>query len=168
MPVIRPETETDHAAVAAVVRAAFGGEDEVALIAQLRADGDALVSLVAVEDETVVGHILFSPLHVEVDGAPVPAAALAPVAVRPDRQNRGIGGQLIETGLAACRDAGIAAVVVLGHPDYYPRFGFSAALARKLRAPFSGDAFMATELVPGALAGEAGSVRYAPAFGIEG
>jgi putative acetyltransferase len=167
MPVIRPEADADRDAIAAVVRAAFGGEDEVALIAQLRSDGDALVSLVAAEGEAVLGHILFSRLGVEVDGAPVPAAALAPVAVRPDRQGQGIGAQLIEAGLEACRAAGIAAVIVLGHPDYYPKFGFSAELARKLRAPFSGDAFMALELVPGALAGASGSVRYAAAFGIE-
>ena len=167
MPVIRPETEADHDTVAALVRAAFGGEDEVVLIARLRSDGDALVSLVAVEGGAILGHILFSPLAVEIDGMPVSAAALAPVAVRPDRQGQGIGAQLIEAGLEACRVAGIAAVIVLGHPAYYPRFGFSADLARKLRAPFSGDAFMAVALVPGALDGDAGSVRYAPAFGIE-
>jgi putative acetyltransferase len=167
MTVIRPETEADHGAIAALVRAAFGGEDEVVLIARLRSDGDALVSLVAAEGETILAHILFSPLDVEVDGAPVPAAALAPVAVRPDRQGQGIGGELIESGLEACRAAGITAVIVLGHPDYYPKFGFSAEMARKLRAPFSGDAFMALELVPGALAGRSGRVRYAPAFGLD-
>lgn len=115
----------------------------------------------------ILGHILFSPLDLEIDGTPMPAAALAPISVRPDRQGQGIGGQLIEAGLEACRAAGIAAVVVLGHPGYYPRFGFSAALARKLHAPFSGDAFMALELIPDALAGRAGSVRYAPAFGLD-
>jgi len=167
MPVIRPEIEADHAAIAAIVRAAFGGEDEVELVARLRLDGDAQVSLVAVKDAVILGHILFSPLDLEVDGAPVPAAALAPVSVCPDRQGEGVGARLIEAGLEACRAAGIAAVVVLGHPGYYSRFGFSADAARKLSAPFSGDAFMALELVPGALAGRAGSVRYAPAFGLE-
>ena len=98
----------------------------------------------------------------------VPALALAPVAVRPDHQKRGIGSALIRAGLAACRADGHRIVVVLGHAEYYPRFGFSAKLAEPLASPFSGkDSWMALELVPGALDGVVGAVQYAPPFGIE-
>lgn len=152
--------------VAALHRAAFGGTYEADLTAKLHQDGLVLVSLVAVQAEAVVGHILFSDLAVEVDGRAVGAVALAPLAVRPDRQRQGLGSRLVREGLAAVRAPGRAAVIVLGHADYYPRFGFSAALARKLAAPFDGDGFMALELVPDALAGRRGSVRYPAAFGL--
>ena len=164
---IRREQAVDLDAIDAVVGAAFGGTYEVALVRGLRAAGLVTASLVAEDDgHSIVGHVLFSELGVEIEGRPVPAAALAPVAVRPDRQRQGIGTRLVHEGLAAARDAGAEAVVVLGHAAYYPRFGFSAALARHLEAPFHGDAFMALELVSGALAGTRGSVTYPPPFGI--
>ena len=159
--------QPEHAAaVAALNRAAFGGDFEAKLVARLHLDCLVAVSLVAVEG-SVVGHILFSELAVEVDGRSVAAMALAPMAVRPDRQRQGVGTALVHEGLARVRTAGREAVIVLGHPQYYPRFGFSAAMARKLRSPFPGEAFMALELVPGALAGASGSVRYPAAFGID-
>jgi putative acetyltransferase len=126
-----------------------------------------LVELVAVAArEVIVGHILFShlPVHTS-DGAIVPAAALAPMAVLPAYQRSGVGSALVRAGLQACADGGAQAVIVLGHPEYYPRFGFSAEAARGLRAPFSGPAFMALELAPGALPAD-GEVRYARAFGL--
>src|SRR5205807_7027312 len=96
----------------------------------------------------------------------VPTLALAPMAVIPLRQRQGVGTSLVREGLRKCAEAGHRIVVVLGHPDYYPRFGFSARLAERLMAPFSGAAFMALELMPGALAEVAGEVRYAPPFGL--
>jgi putative acetyltransferase len=111
------------------------------------------------------GHILFSRLGVENEGA-VRAAALAPMAVRPDRQRQGIGSRLVQDTLAELRSIGCQAVIVLGHPGYYPRFRFSATLAEKFAAPFRGKAFMALELMPGTLVGHAGSVIYPDAFGI--
>lgn len=166
---IRPEAAADFAAVAALNRAAFGGEEEAQLVYRLRRAGLVIAALVAAEDREVVGHILLSDLRVETDtGAVIRAAALAPMAVAPDRQRRGIGSRLVDAGLQACRDAGIELVVVLGHPGYYPRFGFSAARARHLRAPFSGPAFMALELAPGVLDGVRATVRYPDAFGLEG
>ncbi|WP_424363739.1 GNAT family N-acetyltransferase [Methylocystis parvus] len=87
------------------------------------------------------------------------------MAVRPDRQREGIGSSLVRDGLAALRSQGCEAVIVLGHPSYYPRFGFSAAMAEKLTAPFSGEAFMALELAPGILAGRARLVIYPDVFG---
>jgi putative acetyltransferase len=125
-----------------------------------------LVERVALDAGEIVGHILFSRLGVEIEGRVVRAAALAPMAVSPDRQRQGIGSRLVQDGLAELRSIGCEAVIVLGHPGYYPRFGFSAALAEKLAAPFRGEAFMALELMPGALDGHAGSVTYPDAFGI--
>ena len=145
---------------------AFGGEEEVCLVDRLRADGLVIASLVAIENERIAGHILFSHLPVETPHGPLPAAALAPMAVLPDYQRRGIGGMFVRRGLELCRERGQSAVLVVGHPEYYPRFGFSAAAAKELRGPFSGDVWMALELVPGALAGISGTVRYPEAFGL--
>lgn len=163
---IRALSAADHDAVAALNRAAFGGEDEVRIIDRLRRDDLVAVELVAVQAGVILGHILLSVLPTTMDGRPVRALALAPVAVLPGHQRRGIGGQLIEAALEEGRRLGFEAVIVLGHPAYYPRFGFSVALARRLASPFQGEAFMALELVPGALAGQAGTVTYPPAFGI--
>jgi putative acetyltransferase len=163
---ISEETEADFLGIAALTRTAFGGEYEVELIQKLRATGLAIVSLVAIEEGSIVGHILFSELAVEVDGRTAKSAALAPLAVRPDRQRQGIGSKLVETGLRVLRNRGYEAVIVLGQPDYYPRFGFSPSLTACLVAPFSGKAFMGLELVHGSLSGSRGSVIYPDAFGV--
>jgi putative acetyltransferase len=164
---IRPETADDSPAVAGLNRDAFGGPCEADLIERLHGEGLAAVSLVAVEDGTIVGHILFSDLSVELDGRSVRAVALAPMCVRSDRQRRGTGSALVRAGLDAVRKAGYQAVIVLGHPEYYPRFGFSSELAEKLVSPFPGNAFMALELVPGALRGTHGKVTYPATFGVD-
>lgn len=169
--VIREREPADDDAIRHLNDTAFGGTDESKLIGDLRAARLAAVELVAVEDNEIVGHILFSALATTMGPEPIPTLALAPVAVRPDRQRSGIGSELIRTGLTLARQREWWAVIVLGHPEYYPRFGFSAELARQLKAPFSGEAFMALELVPGALGGadgsEEGLVVYPPAFGIQ-
>ena len=165
--VIVEESVGHRFGVGAVNRAAFAGEDEAGLVERLRADGLVRLSLVAVDGGEVIGHVLFTALPVEVDGRAVDALALAPLAVRPDRQGEGIGSRLMEAGLVELKRRGHGAVIVVGHPGYYPRFGFSADLARKLASPFPGEAFMALELIAGALAGKAGAVRYPPAFGLE-
>jgi putative acetyltransferase len=126
-----------------------------------------IASLVALARAKIVGHILFSMLPAEMDGRTIRAAALAPMAVQPDLQNQSIGSKLVEEGLKAVRERSFDGVIVLGHPAYYPRFGFSAELAWRLAAPFSGEAFMALELMPGALDGSRGSVSYPAAFGLE-
>jgi putative acetyltransferase len=116
--------------------------------------------------DVIVGHILFSHLPVHAaDGSIIRAAALAPMAVLPVHQRTGVGSALVRAGLQACAEGGAQAVIVLGHPEYYPRFGFSAEAARHLHAPFSGPAFMALEITPGVLRG-GGEVRYARAFGL--
>jgi putative acetyltransferase len=165
MIVIVEEGSEHRTAIAALSRAAFGGDYEAKLIEDLRRDGVVVASLVALEDGEVVGHILFSDLSIEIDGRPTSAASLATMAVRPDHQRQGIGSRLVTEGLSMMRQRKRSAVIVVGHARYYPRFGFSAELARKLESPFQGDTFMALELVADALAGRAGSVRYPAAFG---
>jgi putative acetyltransferase len=163
---IRGRTAADDAAIRRLNDDAFGGNYESRLIEDLRVAGLDAVELVAVENDDIVGQILFSVLTTTIDRQTVPALALAPMAVRPDRQRRGIGSALVRAGLALANDRDWRAVIVLGHKGYYPRFGFSAALARPLKAPFAGDAFMALELAPGALRGEEGRVTYPSAFGV--
>ena len=162
---IRDATASDFGAIRQVVRHAFGQDDEANLVEQLRADSDALVELVAASDIAIQGHILYSPLAIERDGQTLQAAALAPVSVLPAFQRKGAGGALIRAGNARCAALGLDAIIVLGHADYYPQFGFSAAVAESLEAPFSGPHFMALELRPDVLKA-GGRVRYAKAFGV--
>lgn len=162
---IRDAAPRDYGAIRAINTHAFAQPDEANLVEQLRADGDALIELVAASEIALQGHILYSPLAIERAGETLAAAALAPVAVLPAFQGKGLGGDLIRTGNARCATLGLSAIIVLGHADYYPRFGFSAVGAESLEAPFSGPHFMALELKPGALKG-GGRVRYAKAFGV--
>ena len=162
---IRASAASDCPAIRQVVRHAFGQDDEAKLVEQLRADGDALVELVAASDIAIQGHILYSPLAIVRDGGTLRAAALAPVSVLPAFQSKGLGGELIRAGNARCKELGCVGVVVLGHAEYYPRFGFSSSLAESLQAPFSGPHFMALEFEAGVFAG-GGKVEYAKAFGI--
>ncbi len=164
--IIRPEATSDHGAIRQVNDAAFGGTIESDLVDNLRIEGVVLLSLVAEYREGLVGHALFSRMWIEASAGVLPAVALAPVAVSPPYQRQGIGGRLITYGLGAMRDAGERIVIVLGHPDYYPRFGFSTERARRLASPFPADAYMALDLVPGALDGVGGRVKYAHAFGL--
>lgn len=163
---IREETPADYPAIRDVNCLAFQSEEEADLVDRLRARGEVVASLVAELDDRIAGHVMFSDLSIETSDRIIRAVALAPLAVRPADQRRGIGEMLVREGLRVCRARGHAVAIVLGHPDYYPRFGFSAKLAETLQAPFSGDAFMALELAPGALKGVAGRVRYASAFGL--
>ncbi len=146
--------------------AAFARSDEADLIDGLRAEGAVLLSFVAELDGQIAGHILFSRMTVETPQGPLAAVALAPMAVLPDHQRRGIGSRLIRRGLDELRGRGERIVIVLGHQRYYPRFGFSPEKARYLASPFPPDAFMALELVDGALGGVHGTVRYPSAFGL--
>jgi putative acetyltransferase len=141
-----------------VVQAAFGQPAEAELVDRLRADGDSVISLVAVEKGQVVGHVLFSQL-----AAPFRALALAPVSVLPERQNAGIGSQLIRAGLERAAQDGWQGTFVLGEPEYYGRFGFDAVLARGFASPYRGQYFMAQAL-NGELPTTEGRVDHAPAF----
>lgn len=164
---IREEQDADAAGVYLVNEAAFARPDEALLVQRLHAAGAVALSLVAVADGRVAGHILFSPLAIStLDGRELAALALGPMAVHPNQQGRGIGGALIRAGLACGAAAGHTAVVVLGHPTYYPRFGFQPAQTWGITNTFGieGPAFMALELRSGALAAAAGLAHYHAAF----
>ena len=159
---IRMPGTDDHDAIYALTAAAFGRSDEAELVNRLRADGDAVLELVSVQD-AVCGHILFSMLSVE--PATIRLVGLAPVSVSPEIQGTGIGSALIREGLVRCKAMGFDAVAVLGEPAYYRRFGFRRSIARVLDCAYSGPAYQALELRGGALTGGPWRVRYASAFG---
>lgn len=167
---IRTEHPDDHDAVRRVNEAAFGRADEADVVDRLRERAASYLALVAVDDGAVVGHIAFSPVTlVGADlrlPAPVTALGLAPMAVLPAFQRRGVGGALVRDGLAACRAGGVDAVFVLGHPTYYPRFGFAPAAERGIGNAYGAppEAFMVVELRSGALDGAAGTAHYDPAL----
>ena len=163
---IRTALAADLPALMALHDAAFGTPFEGKLVADLMAADLAALSLVAREDGRIVGHILFSPMIVEIDGETALALALAPLAVDPRFQRRGIGTALTRSSLAWARKAGWEAVIVLGHPEFYARFGFRADLAEGFQAPFSGPAFMALELTKSSLSGSKGRIIYPTPFGI--
>jgi putative acetyltransferase len=164
---IRDEDAGDRDAIFDVVSRAFPTPAEAQLVDRLRAAGAATISLVALHGERLVGHVLFSPVRVDAEGsaASFDAIGLAPLAVAPDVQNAGIGAALTRAGLAACRGRRHPIVFVLGHPGYYLRFGFEPAAPRGLHYAAGFErAFFVAELVPGALAGRRGVVRYRPEF----
>jgi putative acetyltransferase len=161
---IRAEVVADHEDIRRVNRLAFGQDAEGQLVGALREGGLVRLSLVAELAGNVVGHILFSDLPIVTDQGAISALALAPMAVLPELQNQGIGSTLVRRGLEECRRQGYRIVVVVGHAEFYPRFGFSAELARRLDSPYRGDSCMALALFPGALEGVHGRVEYPPPF----
>ncbi len=165
-PRIRPAEPSDRGALRHIHTSAFGRRDEADLVEALIAEGYARVSLLTTLGDEPVAHILFTALPLfALDAArTVPGVALAPLAVLPKLQRRGLGAGLIQAGLVACREQGAQVAVVLGHPSYYPRFGFSAERAQTISAPWSGPSFMALELLPGSLAGGPLAAQYAQPF----
>lgn len=161
-----PESIQDLSAIRSINQAAFEGCVEADLIEKLRAGGDVLLSMVAESGNKIVGHILFSRMWIDTSSGLVPAAALAPMAVLPEHQRSGIGGHLIRKALDSLTAQGEKIVIVVGHPRYYPRFGFSSGKTRFLESGFPDEAFMALELAPGALDGVRGRVIYPAAFGL--
>lgn len=163
---VRAEAAADIPAVHRVNELAFGRPDEADLVDALRAAARPYISLVAVDEGQVVGHIFFSPVTLEAADSACAILGLAPMAVLPEYQRRGIGSQLVRAGLEECRRIGCDAVVVLGHPEYYPRFGFIPASRKGLRCeyPVPDEVFMVAELRPDTLSVQ-GLVRYRPEFG---
>jgi putative acetyltransferase len=163
---IRTATPDDWPAIVEINDSAFESVSESALIAAIERSGRAVISLIALADDVRVGHIFFSPIRIESPGPPIPAAALAPMAVTPRFQRRAVGTQLVEAGLRACIEQGYQVVVVVGHPRFYKRFGFSGAAEAGLESVYSeaGDAFMVVELAAGVLEGRTGVVQYPDEF----
>ena len=162
---IRAEEERDYAKVRAVNTSAFETPLEANLVEALRTQARPIVSLVAIDERDVVGHVMFSP--VSLSGHPdLNLMGLAPMAVIPSHQARGIGSALVRAGLEQCRQLGCGAVVVLGHPHYYPRFGFVSAARYGIGCEYDvpEDVFMLLELQPHALQGTLGIIKYHPAF----
>jgi putative acetyltransferase len=165
--VIRDEAPADVASIHALNEAVFETDSEARLVDALRADGRLSLSLIALEGAVAVGHVAFSPLTItRADGGIVEGIGLGPMAVIRARQGSGIGTRLVATGLGRLRATGHPFCIVLGHPAYYPRFGFERASRFGIRwerdAP--DDAFFVLELAPGGLLGVSGVVRYAPEF----
>lgn len=153
---IRTENQGDEPAIATVVERAFERPDEARVVRQLQADGDAVISLVAVVESAIVGHVMLSRM-----GAPFRALGLAPVSVLPAHQSKGIGRSLVEEGLKQAREQGWEAVFVFGNPAYYGRFGFRVDLAQGFSSPYVGPHFMVLSL-GGSLPTSIGRIDYAP------
>ena len=165
---IRCENTEDYESIFLINRLAFKSEGEARLVDALREQGafDPNLSLVAEKERRLVGHALFTPVEIVGKSETVKALGLGPIAVLPEYQRQGVGSALIEEGLAACRRYRHRIVFVVGHPRYYPRFGFMPAQPKGLRLTYHvpEDVFMVQELIPGALNGVTGTVNYHPEF----
>jgi len=168
MVVIRPEIKKDYPAIYEVNKLAFRRDAEARLVERLRNSSGFIpeLSLVALTGGRVVGHVMFSMISIESPALSVPSLGLAPIAVLPDYQKRGIGSQLVRKGIYEARRLGHKIVIIVGHPAYYPRFGFTPAAEKGLNVPLDvpDEAFMVLELVPGALNGVNGTVKHPPDF----
>lgn len=164
---IRPEQPNDIPAVRAINEAAFGQPTEGAIVDSLRTACPDTVSLVAVNDGQVVGHIFFSPVFASGERGTVQGMGLAPMAVLPERQRQGIGTLLVRAGIQILRERSCPFIIVLGHPEYYPRFGFHPASQYGLSCQWDGvpdEAFMVLILDEEAMAGVSGTARYREEF----
>ena len=163
---IRLEQPTDLVAIRDVNLAAFPEAAEANLVDELRANGKASLSLVAVQNDRIVGHILFSPVTIGSSNEQRPLLALGPMAVLPDCQGQGIGSLLVTTALEHCKRSDVGCVVVLGHPNFYPRFGFRTASQFGIGCEYDVAAkyFMVAEVAQGSLSCISGVARYQPEF----
>lgn len=163
---IRAEVEADYERVHEIQAAAFGRRNEAELVEVLRRSADPVLSLVAEDGGGVTGHVFFSPVDLDPPLAAPPLCGLAPVAVEPDHQGRGIGSALIRSGLERCPGLGWQAVFLVGSPAYYARFGFELAAPAGLHYGDShfDSVFQVLEFQPGALAACSGRVRFHRAF----
>ncbi|WP_120496632.1 GNAT family N-acetyltransferase [Kiloniella sp. EL199] len=163
---IRKEEIKDRAQVLQVIHDAFGQWDECYLVKQLYMDNDVLFGLVAEEEGTILGHILFSTMEITSPHLQIQTASLAPLSVLPAHQGKGIGSQLMERGIQTCRNnEDLSGIIVLGHPAYYSKFGFTSTSTENLDAPFKGNEFMGLEFRKNIFPTD-GNVIYAKAFGL--
>jgi putative acetyltransferase len=162
---IRPEEPKDYKAVHSVNVSAFETPTEANLVDVLREKAHPIVSLVAEDESKIVGHIMFSPVSLT-GHKNLKIMGLAPMAVLPEQQRKGIGSMLVKAGLESCKGNGFGVVVVLGHIGFYPRFGFTPAVRYGIGCEYEvpQDAFMVMELLPGYLHRAQGNIKYHPAF----
>jgi putative acetyltransferase len=166
---IRPERPGDEEAIAEVNRRAFGGEEEVGIIARIRNSEFFIsaLSLVAESGGRITGHIMFSIISLVREGRlPEKILSLAPMAVAPEVQGSGTGSDLVRAGMEKARELGYRIVIVIGHPGYYPRFGFVQARRNGFEIAYEvpDEAFMVAGLQPGALQDAGGMVQFSPPF----
>lgn len=168
---VRSEKPEDYQSIYNVNKLAFNGEVEAKLVNNLRKTKGFIpeLSLVATKNNVIVGHILFSKINIKTNKGDVSVLALAPMAVLPDCQKQGIGSFLIKEGLRKCKKLGYKAIILVGHPDYYPRFGFTPAKEKGLKLPFPApdEAFMVYEIIPDSLKDIEGTIEYPPEFAEE-
>jgi len=164
---IKKETQEDYEAIHEVNKLAFGQEFEGQLVKKIRNGKNFIeeLSLVAIDDTTVVGHILLSKIKITGE-KDYETLALGPLAVRPDYQQKGIGKKLVRTGLEKAKNLGFGSVIVVGHTDYFPQFGFQQASQWNLKCSFKvpDEAFLAIQLIPGDLEDKSGTVIYPEEF----
>jgi len=167
MSAVRPERPDDVDTVHRINEAAFGSPEEANIVDALRVACPDAISLVAVDDDEILGHILYSPVHVATAGTPLQGMGLAPMAVRPDRQRQGIGSMLVRAGNEVVRQRDYPFIIVLGHPEYYPRFDFVPASRHGLTCQWDGipdEAFMVLILDKVVMAGVSGTAKYRDEF----
>lgn len=162
---IREEEPKDYLAVYLVNVSAFETHAEADLVDILRREAHPILSLVAEENRVIIGHIMFSPVSLS-GHSDLKIMGLGPMAVIPERQGNGIGSTLVKFGLDKCKDLGFGAVIVLGHPGYYPRFGFVTSVNYGIRSEYDvpPEVFMIVELLPGYLQDAPGIIQYHAAF----
>lgn len=164
--IIREEQLDDIEKIWEVNVEAFDTKAEANLVNSLRESGCTFVSLVAETETKVIGHILFTPVELSGNMNKLKIMGLAPMAVLSQHQNKGVGSNLVQTGLERCKSLGYDAVVVLGHPGYYPKFGFVPSIEYGIKSEYNvpDEVFMILELTPGSLKHNEGVIRYHDAF----
>jgi len=165
-PTIRLEAKEDSSVIREINRKAFQTDAEANLIEALRKSNVPIISLVAECSDIIVGHILFSEVNLDDHCPDIKISGLAPMAILPEYQRKGIGSQLVIEGIKVCLDAGYSAIVVLGHPQFYPRFGFEPSTNFNIQSEFDvpDEVFMIKELTKDALTNCSGTINYHDAF----
>lgn len=167
MAIVRTERAEDIPAIRVIIEKAFQQTEEADIVDSLRQSCDDAISLVAEDSGQVIGHLMFSPVELSSNDRRIVGMGLAPMAVLPERQRQGVGRQLVEAGISLLKERSCPFVIVLGHPKYYPRFGFEPASKYNLKCQWDdvpNEAFMALVFDPESLEGAQGVAKYKEEF----